>query len=68
MELLPTQCGLVFKKFFVEGKDYPTIAEEMKLSISTVRNQKRRALLLLRGRLLPVFIPIFFAFRFFVIL
>jgi RNA polymerase sigma-70 factor (family 1) len=68
MELLPTQCGLVFKKFFVEGKDYPTIAREMKLSINTVRNQKRRALLFIRGRLLPVFIPIFFAFRFFVIL
>jgi RNA polymerase sigma-70 factor (ECF subfamily) len=68
MELLPAQCRLVFKKFFVEGKDYPTIAREMKLSISTVRNQKARALLLLRGRLLPVFIPIFFACRFFVIL
>jgi RNA polymerase sigma-70 factor (ECF subfamily) len=54
MELLPLQCRLVFKKFFVEGKDYATIAREMKLSINTVRNQKRRGLLLLKGRLLGV--------------
>lgn len=55
MELLPTQCRQVFKKFFVEGKDYSTIAQEMKLSISTVRNQKRRGLLLLRRRLFNFF-------------
>ena len=55
IELLPTQCRQVVKKFFVEGKDYPTIAQEMKLSISTVRNQKRRGLLLLRRRLFNFF-------------
>ena len=60
MELLPKQCRQVFKKFFVEGKDYPTIAQEMKLSISTVRNQKRRALLLIRGRLLSLLILLSF--------
>jgi RNA polymerase sigma-70 factor (family 1) len=65
IELLPTQCRQVFKKFFVEGKDYTTIAEEMKLSINTVRNQKRRGLILLRGGLLPLLmfiriLPVFY--------
>jgi RNA polymerase sigma-70 factor (family 1) len=65
IELLPTQCRQVFKKFFVEGKDYTTIAQEMKLSVNTVRNQKRRGLTLLRGGLLPFLsfihlLPIFY--------
>jgi RNA polymerase sigma-70 factor (ECF subfamily) len=65
IELLPTQCRQVFKKFFVEGKDYTTIAEEMKLSVNTVRNQKRRGLILLRGGLLPLLmfihiLPVFY--------
>jgi RNA polymerase sigma-70 factor (ECF subfamily) len=66
IELLPTQCRQVFKKFFVEGKDYTTIAQEMKLSISTVRNQKRRGLDLLRGGLLPLlyFINLLLVFYF----
>jgi RNA polymerase sigma-70 factor (family 1) len=48
-EMLPPQCAKVFQLFYLQGKDYETIAEEMKLSISTIRNQKRRALQLIRS-------------------
>lgn len=49
---LPPQCSKVFRMLYQEGKGYQQIADEMQLSISTVRNQKARALLLLKQKLL----------------
>jgi len=48
---LPPQCSRIFRMIFFEGKDYPQIAAELKLTISTIRNQKARALTLLRQQL-----------------
>lgn len=50
-EMLPPQCGKIFRMFYLEGKDYKTIARELNLSIDTVRNQKRRALLIIRSKM-----------------
>lgn len=46
---LPPQCKKVFQLFYLEQKSYEEIAAELKLSINNVRNQKARALQLLRG-------------------
>ena len=51
MSTLPPRCQKIFRMFFLEGKDYKQIATELNLSVSTIRNQKARALTLLRGRL-----------------
>lgn len=45
---LPARCGAVFRKFYLERKTLPQIAEEMGVSVNTVRNQKVQALTILR--------------------
>lgn len=50
---LPPRCGIVFRKFYLERKTLPQIAEEMGVSVNTVRNQKVQALAILR-QALPV--------------
>ena len=45
---LPTQCRRIFESLFITGKTPDEVAEEMGLSVSTIRNQKARALMLLR--------------------
>jgi len=51
MESLPPKCGQVFKMFYLEEKQLNEIAEELQLSLSTVKSQKGRALDLLRKKL-----------------
>ena len=51
---LPPQCSRIFRMIFIEGKEYSQVAEELQLTISTIRNQKARAITLLRNRLFPV--------------
>jgi RNA polymerase sigma-70 factor (ECF subfamily) len=54
---LPTQCRTVMKLFYVEGKTHQEIAAALKLSPSTIRNQKARGISLLRKMVeLPVII------------
>lgn len=48
IEKLPTRCRTIFKMIYLEGKDYTQIAEELGLSINTIRVQKARALAILR--------------------
>ena len=48
---LPGQAQKIIRKTFMEGKSNEEVAEEMKLSIHTVKNQKRRGLDILRGKL-----------------
>jgi RNA polymerase sigma-70 factor (ECF subfamily) len=48
---LPTQCKKIFTKLYVEGKTVSEIAEEMNLTISTIKNQKARGLKLLKPKL-----------------
>ena len=48
---LPLQCQRVFIKLFFEGKSLSETAEEMKLSVSTIKNQRLRGIKLLRNQL-----------------
>jgi RNA polymerase sigma-70 factor (ECF subfamily) len=51
LQHLPPKCSQVFRMFYLQGKSYAEIAEELGLSPHTVRNQKARALRLLKTRL-----------------
>lgn len=48
IETLPPQCRQIFKMIYFEGLNYEEIASDLNLSQSTVRNQKMRALNLLK--------------------
>jgi RNA polymerase sigma-70 factor (family 1) len=50
---LPAQCQKVFTKLYIEGKSVAETAQEMKITTSTVKNQKARGLSLLKTKLLP---------------
>ena len=51
MNTLPPQCRKIFRMIFLEGKSYQQIAEELHLSVPTIRSQKARALALIRQRI-----------------
>jgi RNA polymerase sigma-70 factor (ECF subfamily) len=53
IEILPQKCKKIFTKLYIEGKTVRETAEELMLSISTVKNQKARGLSLLRTKLSP---------------
>ncbi|MET0636133.1 MAG: sigma-70 family RNA polymerase sigma factor [Chitinophagaceae bacterium] len=50
---LPPQCRAVVESLFLLELDTKFIASELKVTVSTVRNQKARGLKLLRGRIKP---------------
>jgi RNA polymerase sigma-70 factor (ECF subfamily) len=52
IESLPVQCRNVFIKLFREGKSLSEVAEEMGLSIFTIKAQRQRGIKLLRERLI----------------
>lgn len=49
IENLPSQCRKIFKMIYFKEMSYEEVAHQLNLSQSTVRNQKKRALELLRG-------------------
>jgi RNA polymerase sigma-70 factor (ECF subfamily) len=51
VERLPTECSRIFKMSFLEGMKNQEIAEKLGLSVKTVKNQKTRAIHLLRKKL-----------------
>lgn len=51
IEKLPEQCGKVFKLGYIEGLKNQEIANLMKISVHTVKNQKARAVQLLKIKL-----------------
>jgi RNA polymerase sigma-19 factor, ECF subfamily len=51
IQQLPPQCKKVFTKLCIEGKSVSEIADEMKLTISTIKNQKARGIKLLKPKL-----------------
>jgi RNA polymerase sigma factor (sigma-70 family) len=51
---LRPQCRRIFRLFYLQGKSYNEIAQELNLSPQTVRNQKQRATKLLRKMILPL--------------
>jgi RNA polymerase sigma-70 factor (family 1) len=48
LKILPPKCREIFRMIYFEGNDYTEIANELKLSINTIRVQKARALAILR--------------------
>lgn len=50
IKVLPTECRKIFEMMYIQGKTVREIAEELQLSISTIKNQKARGLEILRKR------------------
>jgi RNA polymerase sigma-70 factor (family 1) len=50
IQVLPTECRRIFQMLYIQGKTVREIAEELGLSISTIKNQKARGLEILRKR------------------
>lgn len=48
---LPEQCGKIVRMGYIEGMKNDEIAHALGLSVQTVKNQKSRRLMLLKGRL-----------------
>jgi RNA polymerase sigma-70 factor (ECF subfamily) len=51
LNLLPPQCGKIFRKLYLEGKTIRETAEDLHLSISTVRTQQKRGLATIRQKM-----------------
>ena len=60
---LPTECRKVFKMLYIQGKKVNEIAEELKISPSTVKTQKARGLAFLKKKFIPIS-SVFFLFLF----
>lgn len=58
LKSLPPRMGAVFRMFYLQGKTCQQIAKELKVSVHTVRNQRKRALALLRQDLLLLLVLI----------
>jgi len=62
MNDLPKRYRNIFQQFYIEGKSYPEIADELNTTINNIRIQKMRGLLLLRKKL-PFTVFILFVFQ-----
>jgi RNA polymerase sigma-70 factor (ECF subfamily) len=51
LEMLPTECRKIMRYYFIEGKENHEIASLLNISIHTVKNQKARAIYLIRKKL-----------------
>ena len=51
LNTLPPKCRKIFSMLYIEGKNYQQIAQELNLSIDTIRNQKARGLMLIKQRM-----------------
>jgi RNA polymerase sigma-70 factor (family 1) len=51
LDVLPPKCREVFQLFFIQGKSYEEIGKELNISPHTVRNQKIRAVRIIREML-----------------
>jgi RNA polymerase sigma-70 factor (family 1) len=58
IKTLPAKMQQVFRMYYIEGKKYAEIASLLGLHYDTVRQQKARALELLKGRLLMAMLVI----------
>ncbi|WP_293300404.1 RNA polymerase sigma factor [Pedobacter sp. UBA4863] len=46
---LPLQCKVIFEMVYIEGKKYQEVADELGLSINTIKTQLKRALAKMRA-------------------
>lgn len=51
LEMLPAECRKVMRYYFIEGKENHEIASLLNISVSTVKNQKTRAICIIRKKL-----------------
>lgn len=51
LELLPPRCREVFRLYYLKGLSYEEIAQEMGITERTARNQKVRAVLLIKEKM-----------------
>lgn len=51
IDLLPEKCRCIMRQFFDEDKTAKEIADDLDITVSTVNNQKARAVVLLKKRL-----------------
>ncbi|MGB8190713.1 MAG: RNA polymerase sigma-70 factor [Chitinophagaceae bacterium] len=51
LNMLPTECRRVMRHSFIDGLDNQEIAKQLNISIHTVRNQKARAIYLIKKKL-----------------
>jgi len=67
IERLPAKARAVFKLIFFDGLQTQEVADQLNISVKTVRNQKARAIQLLQSALLkkglPTFLVAFFLLR-----
>lgn len=59
IEKMPSSCGLIFRKGYLEGLSNLEIAKELDISVNTVKTQKQRGLKILKAKLNPEFMAIF---------
>jgi RNA polymerase sigma-70 factor (family 1) len=62
LESLPLRCRQVFQMFYLQDKALKEIAEELNISINTVKSQKQRAVQLLKERI-PFFLLVILIFN-----
>jgi RNA polymerase sigma-70 factor (ECF subfamily) len=60
MDQLPVKCREIFYKLYIEGKTVADAAEELRLSVNTIKTQKARGLKLMKLRLGSGFVIILF--------
>ena len=48
---LPRQCRKIISSLYRDGKNFREVAQEMDLSVNTIKNQKARGILLVRKKL-----------------
>lgn len=53
VETLPESCRMIFKKSYIEGFSNLELAEELQISVNTIKTQKQRALKVLKSKLSP---------------
>lgn len=63
IEQLPEQTKVVFKKCFLDGKKYQDAADELEISINTVKTHVKKALRLLRGEFTEDQLVLYFFFH-----
>lgn len=61
---LPKACAQIFRLGYFEGLSNTEIAEQLDISINTVKTQKRRAIMTLKSRLRPEALSLLFVLRY----
>jgi RNA polymerase sigma factor (sigma-70 family) len=51
---LPKECRKIFRRLYIQGKTVAETAKELKIKISTVKNQKARGIMLLRKQMIQI--------------